>query len=299
MTLAASRPVFAVASQNQAWAALVTGTLIVAASPILVRFTEVGPVASAAWRLILAVPALWAWTLAGGVANRKRRSRSDTWMLVAAGAAFAGDLACYHAAVGLTSIANATFICNLAPALVVLLAWPLLGERPRRRTLAILGVAGLGVALMAQDSGGRPGASHQGDLWALGGATCFAAYLLLVSRLRRGVDAATVMLWSSASGAVMLAILAVALGETLLPAGPGGWAALLGLGLAVHVVGQGLTATSLGRLPVGASSPVLLLQPAVSALVAWPLLGEVPGWLQALGAALILVAVATVRMRVR
>jgi drug/metabolite transporter (DMT)-like permease len=41
------------------------------------------------------------------------------------------------------------------------------------------------------------------------------------------------------------------------------------------------------------------LQPAISALVAWPLLGEVPGWLQALGAMLILAAVASVRMRVR
>lgn len=300
MTLAQTRPNLAAPAVNQAWAALITGTLIVAASPILVRFTEVGPVASAAWRLIIAVPALWAWALASGsTATGGRRSRTETWMLIAAGAAFAGDLACYHAAVGLTSIANATFICNLAPALVVLLAWPLLGERPRTRTLAILAVAALGVALMAQDSNGRPGASHLGDLWAIGGAVCFAGYLLLIARLRRRFGAATVMLWSSASGAAMLAALAVALGETLLPAGIGGWAALLGLGLAVHVIGQGLTASSLGRLPVGASSPVLLLQPAISALVAWPLLGEVPGWLQALGAVLILAAVASVRMRVR
>jgi drug/metabolite transporter (DMT)-like permease len=152
---------------------------------------------------------------------------------------------------------------------------------------------------MARDSAARPGASHLGDLWAVGGAVCFAGYLLLIARLRRRFDAATVMLWSSASGAVMLAVLAVALGETLVPAGLGGWAALLGLGLAVHVIGQGLTASALGRLPVGASSPVLLLQPALSAVVAWPLLGEAPGWLQAIGAALILAAVASVRMRVR
>lgn len=300
MTIATTRPALAAPALNHAWAALICGTLIVAASPILVRFTEVGPVASAAWRLVIAVPALWAWAIAGSRAKATvRRGRTDTWMLLAAGAAFAGDLACYHAAVGLTSIANATFICNLAPALVVVLAWPLLGERPRARTLGILAVAGLGVALMAQDSGIRPGASHLGDLWALGGAVCFAGYLLLIARLRRRFSAATVMLWSSASGAVMLAVLALALGETLLPAGIGGWAALLGLGLAVHVIGQGLTASSLGRLPVGASSPVLLLQPAISALVAWPLLGEVPGWLQAVGAVLILLAVASVRMRVR
>ncbi|MBN9530666.1 MAG: DMT family transporter [Alphaproteobacteria bacterium] len=296
MTTAAFHP--AAPASSQAWIALIAGTLIVAASPILVRFTEVGPVASAAWRLAIAVPALWAWAaVAGaGATGGARRSRADSWMLVAAGAAFAGDLACYHAAVGLTSVANATFICNLAPALVVLLAWPLLGERPHGRTLAILAVAGAGVGLMAQDSAARPGASHLGDLWALGGAACFAGYLLLVARLRRRFDAATVMLWSSASGAAMLALLALARGETLLPAGLGGWSALLGLGLAVHVVGQGLTAAALGRLPVGGSSPVLLLQPAISALIAWPLLGEVPGWLQALGALLILAAVGSVRM---
>ena len=41
--------------------ALVAGTAIIAWSGILVRFLDVGPLAGAAWRMALAVPALAVW----------------------------------------------------------------------------------------------------------------------------------------------------------------------------------------------------------------------------------------------
>ncbi len=49
--------------------ALVAGTAIIAWSGILVRFLDVGPLAGAAWRMGLAVPALAVWA---GVAGRGR-----------------------------------------------------------------------------------------------------------------------------------------------------------------------------------------------------------------------------------
>ena len=43
------------------WVALLVGTGIIAWSGILVRFLDVGPLAGAAWRMGLAVPALAVW----------------------------------------------------------------------------------------------------------------------------------------------------------------------------------------------------------------------------------------------
>ncbi|HLH50586.1 MAG TPA: hypothetical protein VKV96_14695, partial [Roseiarcus sp.] len=44
------------------WAALLVGTAIIAWSGIIARFLDVGPVAGAAWRMGLAVPALAVWS---------------------------------------------------------------------------------------------------------------------------------------------------------------------------------------------------------------------------------------------
>ena len=44
------------------FAALVVGALAMGVSPIFVRLADVGPFASAFWRVALALPALYAWT---------------------------------------------------------------------------------------------------------------------------------------------------------------------------------------------------------------------------------------------
>ena len=44
-----------------ALAALLAGAAAIAFAPIFVRTSEVGPVATAFWRVLLALPILWAW----------------------------------------------------------------------------------------------------------------------------------------------------------------------------------------------------------------------------------------------
>src|SRR5687767_7323650 len=48
---------------NSALAALFCGAIGIAFAPIFVRLSQVGPTASAFWRLALALPALWLWVL--------------------------------------------------------------------------------------------------------------------------------------------------------------------------------------------------------------------------------------------
>jgi drug/metabolite transporter (DMT)-like permease len=103
------------------------------------------------------------------------------------------------------------------------------------------------------------------------------------------------MVGTSAAAAPALLALALVEHSSLLPAMPQGWLALLALGVVSQVVGQGLTAVALGRLPVGPASVVLLLQPVLTALLAWPLVGEAPTLPQAAGAAAVLAAVGLAR----
>ena len=71
--------------------ALFAGATCIALSPIWVRVADVGPTASAFWRVALAAPLLWVVAaLAPRVAAAPERGRGT--LLLLAGLAFAGDL---------------------------------------------------------------------------------------------------------------------------------------------------------------------------------------------------------------
>src|SRR3970282_2758326 len=75
--------------------ALFCGATFIALSPIWVRLADVGPTASAFWRVALALPLLW---VAFALAARARATpdRRQRWLLAAAGLAFAGRLVVWH-----------------------------------------------------------------------------------------------------------------------------------------------------------------------------------------------------------
>ncbi len=270
--------------------ALLAGTAIIAWSGILVRFLDVGPLAGAAWRMGLAVPALAVWANA---ARRGRARAPNLWAvavpLVLAGFAFAVDVGSFHLAIFGTKVANATFIGNVAPILTVIGGAIFFAEHPPWRVWLALALALVGAWVMA----GMAAATQvgTGDAFALMAATAYAAYLLIIKRLRENLDAPTATLWSAAVSALALAIAALLRGETMIPSTPLGWAVVVLLGLVSHAMGQGLTSLAIGRTPVGIVALVILAQPPFSALLAWGVLGEAMTGLQMIGGAIILIAV--------
>ena len=121
-------------------AALVLGALAMGASPTFVRLADVGPFASAFWRVALALPALYAWMrIADAKLVAPRRFAPATLL---SGLAFAGDLFFWHLSIVNTNVANATFFATCAPIWVVAFGWLLLGERASARTLAGLALCG-------------------------------------------------------------------------------------------------------------------------------------------------------------
>jgi drug/metabolite transporter (DMT)-like permease len=283
------------------WAlvALLTGALLIALAPILVRLSETGPTATGFWRLALAAPVLIAWDLIcrkrAGPARGKLSNRPHLGLLVAAGLCFAGDLAAWHTSIELTSVANATLLANAAPIVVAAAAWAWLGERPTLPFLAGLVMAIVGGFLLARASAGMTQSHLAGDALGLLTAVFYAGYLLAVKMLRTGQTTSTVMAGSSFVGALALLPLALSLGDTMLPATSGGWAVLIALALLSQVCGQGLIAWALGHLTASFSALGLLTQTAAAAALAWVLFGESFTVLQSIG--IILVAAGLVVAR--
>ena len=278
--------------------ALFAGATAIAFAPIFVRLSEVGPVATAFWRLTLALPDLWLWMM---LERRNSPIPQNVSVhraargIVLAGLFFAGDLAVWHWSIHFTSIANSTLLANFAPIFVALGAWLLFAQRVNRSFLAAMALALVGTSLMVGTSF-RVSLQHLwGDALGLITAVFYAGYLLTVKQLREELSVATIMAWGGIVTSLALFPIALFSDEAIMPTTGGGWAVLFGLALISQVSGQSLIAYALAHLPAAFSSVGLLLQPVMATIFAWLILGEVLESWQALGGMLVLVGILRAR----
>jgi drug/metabolite transporter (DMT)-like permease len=278
--------------------ALVLGAAAMGISPLFVRVAaaEIGPFASAFWRVALALPLLYAWMRIEGPAPPGTRLFSRGAIL--AGAAFAGDLFFWHLSILATTVANATFFATTAPVFVVLISAVVLRQPVAAATLGGLALCLLGGATLIGQSIQVSPDHVVGDLYGIATACFFGLYFVAVAGARRGAGPGRVTFALSLVTAAVLLVVAVTLDHgRVWPQSAGVWAALVGLGALSHAAGQGLLSVALGRLPTVFSSLVIFLEAIVAALAAWIALGEALGPAQWAGGALILTGIWIARPR--
>lgn len=278
--------------------ALFAGATAIAFAPIFVRLSEVGPVATAFWRLTLALPALWLWAVLerwNPQGSQKVPTNMLSGQLVLAGLFFAGDLSVWHWSILFTSVANSTLLANFAPIFVALGAWGLFGQWVSRSFLMAMTLALIGTSLMVGSSLQMSLRHLWGDGLGLITAVFYAGYILTVKQLREELSVATIMAWGGTVTALALFPIALLSDDTIVPATGRGWSVLLGLALISQVSGQSLIAYALAHLPAAFSSVGLLLQPVMATVFAWQILGErLEPW-QALGGILVLAGILRAR----
>lgn len=274
--------------QRKAYAVLALGVFAIGWSALFVRWSAVPGWTSAFWRMALAQVVFVPWALAARPAARPRPSRAATRDAVVAGVFFAADLALFNTAVMVSSAANATLLGTNAPIFVALGAWLLYRDRPTRRFWAGFALSFVGmIAIVGTDVVRHPHLGL-GDAFAVGGAACYAGYLLYVRRSRQEIDALTFSAISGVAAAVTLLLICVVIGTPLHGYPARSWWAMIGLALVTQVVGHLSVAYALGRLPVSRTSIALLGQAPLTAILAVPLLGERLSAQQVLGGALVL-----------
>jgi drug/metabolite transporter (DMT)-like permease len=292
MDAAMSAPVALSSSRLFAFAVLLTSACVLGLAPILVRLTETGPVAAGFWRFAFAMPLLFLITALPRATGKGGEGvgRPSRWMVLA-GVFFALDLSFWHYGIVMTSVANATVLCNLTPVVVTLFGWLVFKQRPARLFLLALALAMGGAFAMAAGANGQQGTNPMlGDIFSLTVSLWYAGYFLAVQQARTTAGAMRVTLWATAVGVIPLGIVSLLLGENLIPATLAGWAACVGMGI-MHVAGQGGVAWSLGKLPAAITAVIILIQPIVAGLLSWWIFGETLTAVQALGGALVLVAI--------
>ena len=294
-----SSPSPAARSRRANWiaiGALLFGATAIGTSALFVKVSETGPVATAFWRVFLALRLLWLWAAVERRDSRPAGLPADRGLLIAAGLFFAADLAVWHWSIMLTSVANSTLLANLAPIFVALAAWLMFRQRPHGKFLGGLAIAVTGMALLIGGDFQLQGKALIGDALGVVTAMFYAGYQLTVTRVRARVSTATIMAWSGLVTALALLPIALVSGEQLLPVTAMGWIKLAGLALIAQVAGQSLIAYAMAHLPTTFSSVGLLFQPVMATLFAWLLLGEAVSALQLAGGITVLIGIRMVHL---
>lgn len=244
-------------------------------------FTRLSPSAVAMLRMIGAAAVLLAWRRPARSAWRGPRFRQA----VALGLATALMNVTFYEAIARLPLGTAVAIEFCGPVAVAAVA-----SRGARDLGAVV-LAAAGVLLIADVrwSGGPAGV-----LWALGAAALWATYILLSKRVARSGNGLDDL-------AMGFTVAAVALSPLLLLGGPTGPGALLdpvvlllglGVGVLASVVPYVLDQVVLRRLGRARFAVLLALLPATATVVGLVGLGQIPGIQEAVGIAVVILAVA-------
>ena len=271
--------------------AVMIANVALAFGPLFVRMTDVGPVAAGFWRLALATPVLFIVAVMMG--SKPIQSSRGLWgVLAIAGLAFAADLASWHIGIVRTTLANSTLFGNSATFIfpiygfVAAKLWP-----TRLQGLALL-LAAIGGALLLGRSASLSSTHLVGDLFCLLAGVLYAVYFIYMARARERLAPIPALALSSIATIPPLLILALVLGEQVLP---GNWWPLIALAVVSQLIGQGCMIYALGHLTPLVVGIALLVQPAVAAILGWVVFDEKLAAADLIGALLVAAALVLVR----
>jgi len=151
---------------------------------ILVDKAASGPITLTFYRMWVAAALIFA----ASVFARRRPTWNAIRIAAPAGVFLCVDITLTFYAFRFTSVAVASIIGALTPALVLLLSRRVLGERASWQDALLVAVATAGVAIVVVGPAGPRGNHLSGDIYALLGTLAFVGYWLSAKRVRNSVD---------------------------------------------------------------------------------------------------------------
>lgn len=279
------------------WKAIAAGSLAVlfwGASFVWIKgaLRELGPLALLTLRFAIGLGVVWvlAWRAApAGCAIR----RAEAAPLAALGLlGVTAQQILQTTGIRLASASAASWISALSPALIVLLAWPMLGEKIRTRQAAGLLMAFLGAGLVSSTSGlpSAQGGSPWGALLVLGSAVLWALYSILGKALSARHPPIVMTAWGMTFGWLPMgvAFLAVQGWRELAGISASTWLMVVLLGIASTGLAYGLYFYALSSAEAALAAALQYLEPLVTMAMAAVMLGEALTSAMFLGGALIL-----------
>ncbi|MBX6342222.1 MAG: DMT family transporter [Thermomicrobiaceae bacterium] len=214
--------------------------------------------------------------------------------LLLVGLCFVANTSCFFLAIAHAPASTVAVIFYAYPAVVTLLSALFLGERigPVRALALALALLGCLLTLGFDLSGVR----SEGALLAALSALFYAAYILLSSRVARGLPVGLASTWIMTSMAAAFLAFGLATGSLDVGFQPRGWLVLAAMVLGATVLAVQLFLAGVLRLGPARAAIVGSVEPVIAVALTALVLGERLGPMQALGGLSVLAAVLLLRL---
>lgn len=265
-------------SQWLPMATLCVALLAVSFAPIFIRLseTELGANGTVLNRLLIFAVVfgtgrlLAQWRAAPQKPNNEDPITTQQWiLLVSVGLISITSLGLWALSLQYTSVAKCMLLSNLTPIFTSLGAWICFGKRFDSRFLVGMAVALAGAIFIGVSDLGSGDGLLIGDIYALLSAIFLGIYFLLVEQLRQRFSATTILLWRCLIGSTLLLPIVLTTEGQVFPTTRIAILAVFGLGLISEGLGQRLIAACMDQFSSSFVSLFLLLEPIISAILAW------------------------------
>jgi drug/metabolite transporter (DMT)-like permease len=196
---------------------------------------------------------------------------------------YVGQAMCYFSALQHASAGLVALLLYAYPTLVCLLAAAFLHEKLTPRRIVLLAVSFVGIALTLGGGHGTP----LGIALGLGAAVFYSVYIVVGARTLGATDAiaSTTVVCLSSAATLLAASLFL---EPKFPASLPGWMPIIAIAVISTVVAIIAFFAALKRVGPAIASIASTLEPVVTIVLAWSILGESLSPIQLVGGALVL-----------
>lgn len=258
-----------------------------ATSGIWIRLSGQGPVGTAMWRALIAIPLL-AFAGAKGI---KGAPKKDILIMLIAGAFLGGELIFFNRALVMTSVANANLFGNLTAVIIVPVSYFLFKEKIPKLFFLGAGIAIIGVIILVNGKADPQPSNYIGDIYAGIVALLYGMYILLSYRMRDKYPSSSIMFVASISMFAVLLAASLVLGEASVPCTAHDWLIIFLYTIFLQVIGLNLSAHCNGHLRVNLSAIISLMQPVFGGIYSWILFSEKLSLMEMIGICIVIIGV--------
>lgn len=273
-----------------AYLSLGVGVLALSFSAMFVRWANApGPV-TALYRMVFSIFLLLPFFIQRTNVNPATKTRAIIFPLLA-GIFTALDLALWNTSLSYTTAANATLLGNTAPLWVALGTWLIFKQSLSPAFWRGLAVTLLGAALIL----GTDLLLHPrfgiGDIMAIFTGFFYGIYYLFTEKSRLYFGPVSHVFFVGVGASITLFLINFVLQNPFTGYDSRTWGVFILTALVSQLIGYMALAYALGHLPASVVAPTMILQPVVTAILAIPLLNEIPNIWQAGGGIVALIGI--------
>ncbi|MDO5667650.1 MAG: DMT family transporter [Alcaligenaceae bacterium] len=259
---------------------------------IFVKLSELGPVTTGFYRVLFSIPMLYPLLR---MEKNFSLSIKDKVVIFIAGMFLAGDLILWNISFHYTTVANANLLANLVPFTIIPSAYFFYKEKVSRNFLFSLIVTLIGLIILINGKVNPSQSNLYGDMLAFATSIFYAAFLLIVYKVRRQASAIQIMYYSGYGAMVILLISSIVMEGVTYPTNFQTLWPLLGLAVFSQILGQGGLSYVLGKISVNLAAVLVLTQPVISAILSYFIFHETLSIQEMLGLFIVLMGIFLVK----